>query len=139
MNVLSKIQENNNFLKSVYQFTLFCIVGISNTLVNISVYYILIFFGVYYLISNTVAFLLSVLNAYYWNNKFVFKKSKTVEVKPLSKTFLSYLCTFLLGSVLLFIFVHYLHIPESIAPLINIIIMTPVNFILNKFWIFKSK
>lgn len=30
-------------------------------------------------------------------------------------------------------------VPEEIAPLINIVITTPINFVLNKLWAFKNR
>ncbi len=122
---------------NLQQFIKFAAVGVSNMVVNLVIYYCLLFLGVYYLISNFFGFCLSVLNAYYWNNKYVFKKTDSGNSKPLIKSFLSYGSTFLLGTGFLFIMVHYLHIPETVAPIINIAITTPINFLLNKFWAFS--
>ena len=67
----------------------------------------------------------------------MFQKTQKGNVKPLLKTFLCYGSTFLLGTVLLFVMVHYLKISEMLAPLINLVVTIPLNFILNKFWAFK--
>lgn len=126
-----------DFLLSLKQFIKFSLVGVSNTLISLGTYYLLYFFGVNYLIANTFGFVISVLNSYYWNNKYVFKKTQKGNLKPLIKTFLSYGSTFLFSTALLFIMVHYFKISEVIAPIICIAITTPVNFIINKLWAFK--
>jgi len=120
------------------QFTKFGIVGVSNTLLSLSIYYIFVFINKdLYLVGNSVGFVVSVLNSYYWNNRFVFKSENRNHIKALSKTFLSYGITFVLGTVLLIIMVQVLMIPEIIAPLFILIITVPLNFVLNKFWAFK--
>lgn len=127
----------SNLMVTIKQFIKFGLVGISNTLISLGTYYLLYFLGVNYLISNTVGFVVSVLNSYYWNNKYVFKKTQKGHLKPLIKTFLSYGSTFLLSTVLLFIMVQYFGVSEIIAPIVTLVITIPLNFLMNKFWAFK--
>ena len=95
------------------------------------------YFNVNYIVANTIGFIVSVLNSYYWNNKYVFDKTEGGTVKPLIKVFMSYGSTFLLGTFLLFLMVQVIGLSELIAPLINLVITIPINFLLNKFWAFK--
>ena len=129
--------NENEFCKLVKQFIKFGIVGLSNTFISLAIYYILIYFKVYYIVANSAGFVLSVLNAYYWNNKFVFKKSSEGNSKPMIKTFMSYGTTFILSNIILGILVGNLNISKVIAPFIVLIITIPLNFMLNKFWTFK--
>lgn len=138
MNFFIKLNFNKEqVFKLVKQFIKFGIVGLSNTLISLATYYILIYFGINYIVANTVGFVISVLNAYYWNSKFVFKKNYEANLKPLVKTFMAYGTTFLLSTILLVVMVDYLKISNIIAPVLNLIITIPLNFILNKFWAFK--
>ena len=123
--------------KTIIQFIKFGIVGISNTIISLIVYYALVYLGVNYLIANICGFIISVLNAYYWNNKYVFKNSKTNKSGKLLKTYASYGITFILSNVLLYVQVDILGISKIIAPIINLIITIPLNYLLNKFWTFK--
>ena len=127
----------HKFIPIIKQFIKFGLVGVSNTLISLGTYYLLYFLGVNYLIANTAGFIISVLNSYYWNNKYVFKKTQNGNLKPLIKTFMSYGVTFLLSTALLFAMVQYAKISEVIAPVITLIITIPINFIMNKFWAFK--
>jgi len=120
------------------QFIKFGLVGVSNTLISLAIYYTFVLISKdLYIVGNTVGFVVSVLNAYFWNNKYVFKKSQKGNAKPLLKTFISYGCTFLLGTGLLYLMVDIIGISEFIAPIINLIITIPINFLMNRFWAFK--
>lgn len=132
-----RLLNNEKSMKIIKQFIKFGIVGISNTIISLAVYYILIFLNFNYILANTIGFVVSVLNAYYWNSRYVFENSTEKSGKRLLKTFISYGCTFLLSTLLLFIMVDCLHISQLIAPIINLIVTVPLNFLLNKFWAFK--
>jgi len=88
-----------------------------------------------------IAFILSVLWSFYWNNKMVFVKEEGQQRnlwKALIKTYISYSFTGLfLNSALLVLWVDVLHISEFVAPIVNLLISVPLNFIINKFWAFK--
>lgn len=127
----------SNFTFILKQFIRFALVGVSNTLISLGVYYLLYFLGIHYLIANAMGFIISVFNAYYWNNKYVFKKTQEGNLKPFMKTFLAYGTTFFLSTGLLFILVQFAGISEIIAPIICLAVTTPINFFVNKFWAFK--
>lgn len=133
------------------QFVKFGIVGVSNTVISYVLYVVsLLAFqkaGILpksdYLIAQVIAFVLSVLWSFYWNNKMVFTlesgKERSVW-KALLKTYVSYSFTGLfLNSILLVLWVQVFHISEFIAPIINLLVSVPLNFIINKFWAFKPE
>lgn len=123
-------------LKKTSQFIKFALVGVVNTIIGLSVYYFLVFFNVHYLIANVMGFLISVLNAYFMNKKFVFK-SENKKSSSILRVYCSYGMTALLSTILLYIMVNKIGISDKIAPLINLFITTPLNFLLNKYWAFK--
>ena len=137
--------------KTIVQFIKFGIVGLSNTLISYAIYMIClllfqnvgIFPQINYLIAQIIAFLLSVLWSFYWNNRMVFvleEGGKRSLWRSLLKTYVSYSFTGLfLNSILLVLWVNILGISEFIAPIINLLVSVPLNFIINKFWAFKSK
>ena len=137
--------------KSLMQFVKFGIVGVSNTVLSYVLYTVSlllmkkagIFAGFDYLIAQVIAFVLSVLWSFYWNNKkvFVLQEGESRNMwKALIKTYISYSFTGLfLNSILIVLWVRVLGISEFIAPIINLLISVPLNFIINKFWAFGSK
>ena len=146
---LIHIKLNEKTIDGLIQFIKFGIVGVSNTLVsyvlNIIVLVLLKPMNVSwdYVAGNMVAFLLSVLWSFYWNNRFVFTEQgdkKRSWVKTLLKTYVAYSFTgIVLNNILSWLWIDMLGVSKFIAPLINLIISVPLNFVINKFWAFKTK
>ena len=124
--------------------------GLSNTIISYVIYVVsLLIMQKYqmlpktdYLVAQFFGFVLSVLWSFYWNRRFVFKEGAEKVSWPVAllKTYASYAFTgILLNSILSFLWVEYLHIPKLIAPVINLLVSVPLNFILNKFWAFGEK
>ena len=141
-------EKQMNFIE---QFIKFGIVGCSNTAVSYMVYIgsLLIFKRLHifpnedYIIAQIIQFILSVLWSFFWNNKFVFKlesgERRNLGI-ALVKTYISYSFTGLfLNAILLIIWVKVVHLSEFIAPLLNLIISVPINFIINKYWAFSTE
>ncbi len=158
---------------NLIQFIKFGLVGVLNTLVNYVVYLIFISLGFNIVVANTFGFIISVLNAYFWGSRFVFKEDETKEKRiwwqVLLKTYASYALGFVINTVLLIIWVEVLNIgqyfgfvgdiigwaagilkflpsemtseeiSEVIAPIINIFVTVPINFVINKFWAYRQK
>lgn len=102
--------------KNIWQFLKFALVGVSNTAVNYLVYIILIALGAHYVVANIFGFLISVLNAYFWGSRFVFKEDETKEKRiwwqVLLKTYASYAFGLVLNTVLLVVWVDLIRIGE---------------------------
>ena len=123
-----------NLLK---QFVKFGFVGISNTVISYVTYLVGIKLGMHYIVASILGFFLSVVNAYYWNSRYVFysKESGISQYMVFFKTLFSYAGTgLILSNVLLIILIDGINVETWLAPLIVNIINIPINFILNKFW-----
>lgn len=122
------------------QFVKFGIVGCSNTIINLAVYYLCLYLGAHYLAAYTLGFLVSVCNAFFWNNMYVFKnKRETSLFRAFIKVFVSYGASFLLSILLIGILVEMLDISSVLAPILKMIITVPLNFALVKIWAFRDK
>ncbi len=132
--------KKGKLIKTGIQFIKFGIVGLSNTIISLLVYYICIWLGLHYILANFLGFLVSVLNAFFWNSKCVFKeKQEKSAPKAFVKVFISYGVSFLLSTILIFLMVEILQISEWLAPLLRLLVTIPLNFLVNKFWAFKDK
>ena len=130
-----------NWIPSLIQFVKFGIVGLSNTLISYVVYVAGVRFGMHYLLASILGFVISVLNSFYWNNKYVFGQGKEERnlLKTLLKTFMAYAFTGLvLANILRYIWVDILGISEYLGPLINLVVTVPLNFVINKLWAFRG-
>ena len=134
---------------NIIQLLKFCLVGASNTIIGYLIYIAVLKFLRYMgwlashdiYISWLLMFLLSVGWAFYWNNKIVFKSDYGGDkgiIKTLIKTYISYAfsCLFL-AEILLHVAVNILFISEYVAPIIILFITAPVNFVIQKIWVFK--
>jgi putative flippase GtrA len=153
--------------KGLWQFIKFVLVGVSNTAISEGVYAALVFFKVHYLPASFIGFFLSVLNAYYWSSRYVFKETADAEKrtwwKVLAKTYLAYFWGYLVNAALLVLWIDILGIASLTEPLgewctergfasldgvfwgnlmaaaINLVITVPMNFVLNKYWAYRQK
>lgn len=155
-------------MKSTFwQFIKFGIVGVSNTLISQGVYAVIVYLGGNYIFAYVMGFILSVLNAYYWGNKYVFKEDENAEKrvwwKVLLKTYVAYFWGFIVSAVLLVFWVDIVKISrfmypfetvvkswgftkvdakmlgELVAAPLNWVITIPMNFIINKYWAYSQK
>lgn len=137
-----EIHSKEDFFAFVWQVIKFGIVGCSNTVIALAVYWLLCHLGMHYAIAFAVGEVVSILNAYVWSNLFVFKQKEGESrnhAKSVVKVFTIYISTFLLAEALLYLQVDYLGWNEKLAPVINLIFTIPINFLFNKFWAFKDR
>lgn len=150
ISILSRKKLREEWLITIRQFVKFGIVGVSNTtlsyLIYIGVLMILkrleVLLNLDYFVAQFAGFFISVLWSFWCNNRYVFNDksgSHHSMLESLFKTFMSYVFTgLLLSSFLLWMWVDVFNISEFAAPLINLLITVPLNFLLNKFWAFKK-
>lgn len=141
---VSRVEERT---AALMQFVRFSIVGGSSTVVNYLLNVLtLLLLKPYdlswdYVAGNMVAFVLSVLWSFYWNNRFVFRKADGQErsvPRTLLRTFLVYGFTgIVLSNLFSTLWIHVLGISKVIAPLLNLFINVPVNYIVNKKWAYR--
>lgn len=134
--------ERTDFRSLIFQFVKFGLVGVSNTLVSWAVYYFFLWIDEnLYMVGSVVGTVVSIANAFFWNDRFVFRSQKNdwrSRLKRLGKTYVSYGGTSLLGIGLLWIEVTVFGVSKIIAPIVNLIITIPLNFMINKFWTFSN-
>ncbi len=125
------------FLIKYNKFIKFSIVGFSNLFISLAVYYVLIFLSINYQIANTVGFLVATFNSYFWNKLWVFKNNKN-KISDIIKFYIVCLLSWLLSTILLYIWIQKLGISDKIAPIVNLCITTPLNYLMNKLWVFRN-
>lgn len=140
---------SEDMAESFLQFIKFGLIGVSNTVIsyvlNILVLIALQPMGVAwdYIAGNVVAFMISVLWSFYWNNRFVFTVQEGEHrslARALIKTYISYGFTgIVLNNILSWLWITVFSISKFVAPLINLIVSVPINFVVNKLWAFKAE
>lgn len=95
------------------------------------------FFSVYYLISATIAFIISHIINYFISRKWCFKGTQTHIIKGYFRFVTVGTISIVMTLTLLGIFVEQLHIRYFLARIIIYFITGIINFILNHFYTFK--
>jgi putative flippase GtrA len=123
----------------------FCIVGVSNTVVSYIIYLVTLkMLPDKYIVANTLGFIVGVIWSYIWNSKLVFEKDpedcdfKTNAIK-LTKTYIiNIISVLVISNIMLGVWINIAHVSYKIAPIMNVLITTPINFAVNKLWIHKE-
>ena len=135
------------------QFVRFGIVGASSTFVNYGLYIVWLLTlralnliasdDLELLVANTGAWAMSVLWSFFWNNRYVFTMKEGEHRswwRALLKSYCSYAFTgVFLSNVLLIVWTKGFGISEFIAHFINLMFSIPINFLMNKFWAYRTK
>lgn len=133
------------------QLAKFGLVGISNTIISYSVemlgYYVWFADSAWrgeakILVVTGLAFVISVTNSYYWNQRYVFKSNGNItpyhHLFTYGKTVASYGVTGLVLAPVLKLWLSGLGVVYWIASLVSLFITIPLNFVMNKLWAFRS-
>lgn len=136
------IQKVKELIKKYKELIKYLIIGVLTTVINYVVFAILVqVVKIEMHASNIIAWVVSVIFAYFTNKLFVFE-SKSFETKVIGKEILSFgaarVFSLLLEEVILYVFVNILNMNQMVLKLIANVIVIIVNYILSKFIIFKK-
>lgn len=118
----------------------YLVFGVLTTVVNLTIYKILLDSGVHYTISTTVAFVVAVIVAFYTNRKWVFS-SNTVGKKVLREMMMFFtvrIGTYLFDLIGLILLIQFLDLDAFISKLIVNGGVIVLNYILSKQLVFKD-
>jgi putative flippase GtrA len=116
----------------------FCLVGGSGYVVNMCVFTLAVeVLGVHHLIAATMAFVVAVLNNFYWNRHWTFRARRGRTGFQVARFFAVSIAAFLFAATVLELLVSVVGVPEVPAQAVSIVAATPLNFIGNKMWSFS--
>ncbi|MGL5379105.1 GtrA family protein [Clostridium sp.] len=124
--------------KDFFNFIKFAIVGVMNTLLNWIIFFFLNNVGVYYIVSNIIAYTISTIHSYFWNSIWVFKYSEGSKAKASLKFILLNIGGLILNTSILFILVDVFKMDKFIGLILTTAIVMIINYIFNKVWVFKK-
>jgi putative flippase GtrA len=115
----------------------FCAVGASGYVVNLCVFALCVEgLGMHHLAGATVAFVVAVLNNFWWNRHWTFRARSGRAGFQAARFFAVSVVAFLFAASILELLVSVAEMPELPAQAISIVVATPLNFIGNKMWSF---
>ena len=118
----------------------YLIFGILTTLVNIMVYtFCNDVLQIQYLISNAIAWIVSVLFAYLTNRKYVFESHNSSIINELVKFIGARVSTGIMDMLLMWLFVDVLSMQSMISKIIVNVVVVILNYIFSKLFIFQEE
>lgn len=118
------------------EFFRFLLVGVSNTLIAYAVYLLLLPF-LPYIYAYTLAYCVGVMNSYFMNVLFVFRKK--VSLHSFLKFPFVYVVQYFLGVFILWLLVGQLGISPVWAMSVVIVVTVPVTFLSSRFVLKKQR
>lgn len=116
----------------------YVVFGILTTLVNIVVYFVFAHvLCVNYLISNIVAWFLSVLFAYVTNRRWVFESKSSNILKECGLFFGGRLFSGVVDTGLMWLFIDVLTLNDGISKIVIQVIVVVLNYVISKLVVFK--
>jgi putative flippase GtrA len=120
------------------ELVLYVVFGVLTTVVNILVYVVFAkFLNVDYIISNIIAWFLSVLFAYITNRIWVFESRSSDIIKEISLFFGGRLFSGIVDTGHLYVMVDILTIGDFISKITTQIIVVILNYVISKLVVFK--
>jgi putative flippase GtrA len=120
------------------QFVKFGIVGISNTLLTLAVYTLLLkVFGVWYLAASAIGFAVGAVNGFLLNRRWTFSGHVGDALTPVRWGVVQ-TCGLGINEGLLYLFVHDAHIDKLLAQLCATAVVTVTTFFANRAWTFRG-
>jgi dolichol-phosphate mannosyltransferase len=129
------LRQPSNWL----QLLRFATVGASGYVVNLLVFTVAVHgAGFGYALAATLAFVVALANNFVWNRVWTFKAGDGHAGFQAARFIVVSLCAFAFNLAVLFALVEFAHVAEVPAQAIAIAAATPLNFIGNKLWSFKT-
>jgi len=119
------------------QLVKFGIVGVSNTLITLVVYTVLLkVFGVWYLAASAIGFAAGATNGFLLNRRWTFRGHVGDALTPVRWAIVQG-CGLGINEGLLFLFVHDAHLDKLLAQVCATAVVTLTTFFVNRAWTFR--
>lgn len=121
------------------QFVKFGLVGISSTIIDWGVFYLLnLIFGVYYLTAKVLSFSVAVINSFIWNRRWTFRSQNPNHSEEFVKFLIIALIGLSINALIMYLAVSIFHTRKIVGLVFATGITTFWNFLANKFYTFKN-
>lgn len=123
--------------KDIFRFIKFALVGVMNTLLNWSIFFILTKVELYYIVANVIAYLIATIHSYFWNSIWVFKYNNGSKIKSSIKFIVLNIIGLLINTIILYVLVDIFNINKLISLMLTTVIVMIINYVANKVWVFN--
>jgi putative flippase GtrA len=133
LRVRAGLRQPHNWVQLVK----FCLVGGSGYAVNLATFAVCVGpLGMHHLLAATCAFVVAVLNNFWWNRHWTFKARSGHAGFQAARFFAVSVAAFVVAASILELLVSVAGMADVPAQAISIVAATPLNFVGNKMWSF---
>jgi putative flippase GtrA len=121
----------------IVQFAKFGIVGVSNTLITLVVYTLLLkVFGVWYLAASAIGFVAGAINGFLLNRRWTFRGHVGDALTPVRWGIVQG-CGLALNELLLYLWVAVVGVDKLVGQALALVVVTTTTFLVNRAWTFR--
>ena len=136
---LSQLLIRLNIKKSALQLVKFNIIGVLNAIITYSLFSLLAFLGLHYILALICEYAVGITISYIFNKKITFKNKQRTGFKLISKMIVSYMLSFIFSMLLLMLFIEIAGLNKYLARLFAAAIVGGFSFLMQKFFVFAEK
>lgn len=117
----------------------FALVGISNTVVDVALFFLLFrVLGIFYLVAQVFSYLGGVTNSYCWNKFWTFRAKTASDRREFGKFITVNGVSFAVSLAALYGLGHDLHLDIGVSKVLATAGSMGINFIGSRFWVFRG-
>ncbi len=136
-----KKKSLNNDFHQLQKYIKYLFFGFLTTILNAVIFSLCVWLNIYYLLSNSLAFIIAVIFAYLTNKRWVFFESNSNKISfhEFFRFAASRISTFILESIILFLFITLMGFNQYGVKLVATLIVVITNYFLSEFIVFKKQ
>lgn len=128
----------SNRSKNIVQLLSYSFWGAITTGFNLTLFFLLNFLGVNYILANIVSYIFAVILNYYFNKMFVFEKnSSNKETRVFIKFIIVRAISLLIDTILFYLLVSFMHLNVNVSRILLSFVIIVATFFVNKVFVFR--
>lgn len=137
---MGTMNKSNSTIRELLLYGFF---GILTTIINVVVFYLCYnICGLHYLLANILAWIISVLFAFFSNKLYVFQSrdnSKAIIVKEFASFATFRLISLVIDESLMYLLIEIFKVTETTSKILVNVIIAVINYVLSKYFVFKNR
>jgi putative flippase GtrA len=138
--------KSERLQQSLHQFVKFALIGIVNTAIDFSIYYVLTRYTAFFdvatprkYIANVISFFVATTFSFYSNRTWTFEQKNKATLSEAARFYSTTSTGIILNSILLFILINMFGMYDLVAKVFSTIVTIFWNYFLKRFWVFAPQ
>jgi putative flippase GtrA len=146
LRMLSLVTKSEKTRESLHQFIKFALIGVVNTVIDFSIYYILTRYTQAFdvatyrkYIANVISFFVATTFSFYSNRIWTFEQKNKATFSEAARFYSTTSTGIVLNSLLLFLLINIFTMNDLLAKFFATFVTIFWNYLLKRFWVFNTK